>query len=86
MTKNYWEKVGGSYTFYKGDKKLSLEEWNSIMNKEHSMKILEKHPNPLLRLEENLRRNKLASLIKKSNIIADVGCEQGYISKKLLKK
>ncbi len=81
-----WEKKGDEYVFYKDGKKIDLIQWNKEMNKDHSMDVLEGHPNPLIKLEENDRRRKIISLVprNKDNIIADVGCEKGYNSKALL--
>ena len=83
-----WEKKGDKFVFLKDGKKIDLVEWNKEMNKDHSMDVLEGHPKPLIKIEENDRRRRIISLVPKStdNIIADVGCEKGYNSKALLGK
>lgn len=81
-----WEKKGDRFVFYNGQKEIDLIEWNKEMNKEHPMDVLERNPNPLIRIEENDRRRRIINLVPKNanNIIADVGCEKGYNSKALL--
>jgi ubiquinone/menaquinone biosynthesis C-methylase UbiE/cbb3-type cytochrome oxidase subunit 3 len=83
-----WAQEDKAYFLYQDDKKLSLKEWNMQMNKKHSMHLLEEHPNILVKLEEKHRRNIILKLIgnHKGKIIADVGCEEGYITKQIIDK
>ena len=64
----------------------NLKKWNKSLNKTNPMSILEKHNNPLIKFEENQRRAIILSMVGKVNgqVIADVGCEEGYNAKKLI--
>jgi len=72
----------------KDDKELSLEEWNREVNAIQPMSILEKHPNLLIRLKEEHRRKSFLKLIElqKNFIIADVGCEAGYLTERMIER
>ncbi|MDY7032549.1 MAG: class I SAM-dependent methyltransferase [Thermodesulfobacteriota bacterium] len=74
--------------YYKNQAELTLEEWNREINLFQSMSVLENHPNFLIRFKENHRRNSFLKLVDptSNDIIADVGCETGYLSEKLVKE
>jgi 2-polyprenyl-3-methyl-5-hydroxy-6-metoxy-1,4-benzoquinol methylase len=77
------------YTFWKDKRKIDIKDWNIEMNKKHSMSLIERHPNPVIKWEEGQRRAIILSMVKsackgKKRIIADVGCEEGYLSKQML--
>lgn len=80
--------VGGEVTLYKNQKKLSLADWNRELNLRQPMSNLENHPNPLIRLRETHRRRSFLKMITVSpdDVVADVGCEMGYLSSELIKK
>ncbi len=68
------------------DRKTSLSEWNARLNKTQSMMLLENHPNPIIRFEEQQRQRIIIALANPAGkIVADVGCEKGAISKVLAK-
>jgi uncharacterized protein (TIRG00374 family) len=70
------------------DIKKDVKEWNKELNIKHSMNLLEKHPNPLIRIEEKDRRRIIIGFMGDctGKIIADVGCEEGYITKSIITK
>lgn len=83
-----YERSEGEFIFYKNGREVSLIEWNEALNEIYSMRNLEKHPNLLIRGIEANRRKKLLKLIAPSqtDVIADIGCEEGYISGELVDK
>lgn len=84
LSKRYDQKMKG-YKFYKNDSEIGFDEWNLELNKTYSMKILETHPNPILRFIEIRRRKKITRLVRSlpGKVMADVGCESGFISSEL---
>jgi ubiquinone/menaquinone biosynthesis C-methylase UbiE len=59
-----------------------LLKWNNEVNKEFEMKLLRNHKNPIIRFQEHNRIRKLISMLNvhKNDVVADIGCEDGYIS------
>jgi len=83
-----WKKQENKYQFFYDKQKIDLTEWNKLINITHSMHYLEQHKNPLIKLEEKNRRKIILNLIGdcKNKVIADIGCEEGYITKKIIRK
>lgn len=82
-----WKNKGDIYEFYDGDKKVNLEDWYEEANKESLPSHVLDSKNPIIRWEENRRRKKIINMILKSknhNVVADVGCANGFLSKPLL--
>jgi 2-polyprenyl-3-methyl-5-hydroxy-6-metoxy-1,4-benzoquinol methylase len=80
--------TGGSVTFYCDGRELDIAEWNRLLNEVRPMSLVEKHGNPLVRLKESHRRRallKLAGNVSGKNV-ADVGCEEGWLSEHLAGK
>jgi len=69
-------------------KRVSLDEWNRQINRFQSMSIKERHPNPLIRLMERLRRLSLLLFAKpkRNEVVVDVGCESGFIAEKFVNR
>jgi SAM-dependent methyltransferase len=87
----YYKKVdiqNHSFTITKDDKPISLEDWNSAVNRLYPMALKEKHKLFLIRLKEEMRRKSLARLVLQNNpkVVADVGTESGHITKYFLNK
>lgn len=76
----------GQVRFWKDDRLLSLREWNLELNRFQSMEIKERHPNPLVRWKEQHRRRGFLRLVdaRPGEVVADVGCESGYLAERLV--
>ncbi|MDD5528853.1 MAG: methyltransferase domain-containing protein [bacterium] len=89
---NVYEKIlypeSEKFEFYKNHTPISLKKWNEEMNLIFPMILLEKSPNFIIRLIESYRRDSNIRLVepKPNEIIADIGCESGYISHNLEKR
>jgi SAM-dependent methyltransferase len=76
----------GRVRFWKNDQLLDLEAWNRELNRFQSMVIKERHSNPLVRWQEQHRRQGFLRLVdaRPGEIVADVGCESGYMAAALV--
>jgi len=78
----------GDVQFLKNDKTLDLMTWNQEINEFQSMSLKHHHGNPIVRwIDHNRRKGFLRFVdVKPSDIVADIGCETGYMSVELLKR
>ncbi|MDH4137612.1 MAG: methyltransferase domain-containing protein [Anaerolineae bacterium] len=76
----------GRVRFWKNGQLLDLEAWNRELNRFQSMAIKERHSNPLVRWQEQHRRQGFLRLVdaRPGEIVADVGCESGYMAAALV--
>ncbi len=85
-----WKKKKNSYVFLDKEtgRELSLEEWNASLNTTNPMRILERHPNPLVVMEERSRKKGILKALGtiRGKRIADIGCEQGTVAQMLVRK
>ena len=60
----------------------NLAEWNRLANAQHGMSILEDHPNALVRMHERGRKRRILEMgaPKPTDVVVDIGCEQGTVS------
>lgn len=72
----------GCVRFWKNDQPLALEAWNRELNRFQSMAVKERHANPLVRWMEQRRRQGFLWMVdaRPGEIVADVGCESGYMA------
>lgn len=84
----YYNSKENKHRFFKDKEEITLTQWLQATNKHQPMEKRECHPNPFIRLIEANRKRILYNLVqpKEGNIIADIGCEAGYMSKRLLEK
>jgi 2-polyprenyl-3-methyl-5-hydroxy-6-metoxy-1,4-benzoquinol methylase len=77
----------GTVHFYKNGSQLSLQEWNTQVNRLHPQSLKEQHGNVIIRFLEQRRRNSLLRFIavQPQESVADVGCETGFIAAELAK-
>jgi len=79
----------GEYVrFWKNGRLLDLEAWNRELNRFQSMAIKERHPNPLVRWKERHRRRGFLRMVetRPGEVVADVGCESGYLAAELVRR
>jgi 2-polyprenyl-3-methyl-5-hydroxy-6-metoxy-1,4-benzoquinol methylase len=76
----------GLVRFWKNDQPLDLQAWNWELNRFQSMTLKEQHPNPLVRWKEQHRRRGFLRMVdaRPGEIVADVGCESGYMAEHLV--
>jgi 2-polyprenyl-3-methyl-5-hydroxy-6-metoxy-1,4-benzoquinol methylase len=76
----------GNVCFWKNDQLLDLEAWNRELNRFQSMAIKERHSNPLVRWAEQRRRQGFLRTVdaRPGEVVADVGCESGYMAAALV--
>jgi len=82
-----WKKNGEGFEFYDGESSVDLEDWYEKVNQESLPSHVLESKNPVIRWEERRRRQRIVNLILKSNpheVIADVGCADGFLSKQLI--
>lgn len=74
--------------FWKNDQLLDLETWNRELNRFQSMEIKEQHNNPLIRWQERHRRQGFLRMVdaKPGEVVADIGCESGYMASSLVER
>lgn len=60
----------------------NLAEWNRLANAQHGMSVLEDHPNALVRMHERGRKRRILAMgsPKQTDVVVDIGCEQGTVS------
>lgn len=84
----YYDSKERRYRFFRDEEEITLTRWLRATNKYQPMEKRESHPNPLIRLIESNRKRMIYKLVrpKEGDVIADIGCEAGYISERLLEK
>lgn len=78
----------GGVVFICDGREVGIGEWNRLLNESQPMSLLEKHPNPLIRLKESHRRDSFIKLAGDAAgaAVADVGCEEGHLAERLAGK
>ena len=78
----------GQVRFLKNGHQLDLAAWNREINRVQSMSLKRHHPNPLIRWKETHRQNGFLRMVdaQPGEIVADVGCESGYIAQGLVER
>jgi 2-polyprenyl-3-methyl-5-hydroxy-6-metoxy-1,4-benzoquinol methylase len=76
----------GRVLFWKNGQPLDLETWNWELNRFQSMTLKEQHPNLLVRWKEQHRRHGFLRMVnaRPGEVVADVGCESGYMAAALV--
>ncbi len=79
---------GGGVRFFRDGEELDIVEWNRVLNEVQPMRLLDEHPNPVVRLKETHRRAAFIKFIGDVGgmAVADVGCEEGRLAEMLLPK
>jgi 2-polyprenyl-3-methyl-5-hydroxy-6-metoxy-1,4-benzoquinol methylase len=80
--------AGDAVTFLCDGGEVDIAEWNRLLNEVRPMSLVEKHGNPLVRLKESHRRRAFLALAGgvAGLAVADVGCEEGWLSEQLAGK
>lgn len=77
---------GGGVRFFRDGEELDITAWNRALNEVQPMRLLDEHPNPLVRLKERHRRAAFVRFIGDvdGKTVADIGCEEGHLAAMLL--